>query len=149
MGGAVVLGVFMRWLHITSVVTLIGGFLYARFALWPVFESLEPAQAEALAKNTAVSVRPLLYTALVCNLVSGLYNYLTKASYPPLYHMLIGIKFLFVLHIYAVAILYASPNASAGKRRRWLTGLAISGLVIIAISADLRWLSLSALAPRP
>ncbi len=148
-GLGVVLGVFMRWLHITSVVTLIGGFLYARFALWPVLESLAPAQTDALAESTAVRVRALLYTALICNLGSGLYNYLTKTSYPPLYHMLIGIKFLFVLHIYAVAILYTMPDAVPAKRRRWLTGMAISGLIIIAISADLRWLSLTALARRP
>ena len=30
-----VLAVSMRWIHVTSVVTLIGGFIFARFALAP------------------------------------------------------------------------------------------------------------------
>jgi hypothetical protein len=56
--------------------------------------------------------------------------------------MWIGIKFLFVLHIFAVAILYTIPGAGEPKRRRWLTGMVISGLLVIAISAFLRWISL-------
>jgi hypothetical protein len=79
---------------------------------------------------------------LVTILGSGLYNYLTKANYPPHYHMWIGIKFLFVLHIFAVAILYTIPVAGEPKRKRWLTGMVVSGLIIIAISAYLRWISL-------
>ncbi len=47
--------------------------------------------------------------------------------------MVIGIKFLFVLHIFAVAILGTSPNADRNKRRRWLTGMAISGMIVIAL----------------
>jgi hypothetical protein len=79
---------------------------------------------------------------LVTILGSGLYNYLTKAVYPPHYHMWIGIKFLFVLHIFAVAILYTIPGAGEPKRRRWLTGMVMSGLIIIAISGYLRFISL-------
>jgi hypothetical protein len=78
---------------------------------------------------------------LATTLASGLFNYLTKSSYPPHYHMIIGIKFLFVLHIFAVAILYAMPGADLMKRRRWLTGMVVSGLIVIAISADLRWMT--------
>ena len=47
-----------------------------------------------------------------------------------------------VLHIFAVAILYTIPGAGEPKRKRWLTGMVVSGLIIIAISAYLRWISL-------
>ena len=137
-----VLAVCMRWIHITSVVTLIGGFIYARFALAPALAKLpEPTRGE-VGDRAVANFRPLLYTVLVTILGSGLYNYLTKASYPPHYHMWIGIKFLFVLHIFAVSILYAMPDADEAKRNRWLKGMAISGLIVIAISAWLRWISL-------
>jgi hypothetical protein len=56
--------------------------------------------------------------------------------------MWIGIKFLFALHIFAVAVLYTIPDAEAVKRNRWLSGMIASGLIIIAISAYLRFISL-------
>lgn len=140
-----VLAVFMRWLHIASVVALIGGFVYTRFGVWPALEALGPDQASVFVSQMISRARALLYTVLVTTLVSGVYNYVTKPSYPRNYHMVIGVKLLFVLHVFAVAILYTMPDASVPKRRRWLTGLVISGLVIIAISADLRWMSLNAL----
>lgn len=145
LGLQAVLAVFMRWLHIASVVSLIGGFIYARFGLWPALEALGPDQASVFVGHTIARTRALLYTVLVTTLVSGVYNYVTKPSYPRNYHMVIGVKLLFVLHVFAVAILYTMPDAGVSKRRRWLTGLVISGLVIIAISADLRWMSLNAL----
>lgn len=137
-----VLAVSIRWIHITSVVTLIGGFIYARFALSPALAKVpEPARGQ-IGDSAVANFRSLLYIVLVAILGSGLYNYLTKPSYPPHYHMLIGIKFLFVLHIFSVTILYTIPGAGEPKRKRWLTGLVFSGLVVIAISGVLRWISL-------
>lgn len=143
------LAIFMRWLHITSVVSLIGGFIYARVAVWPALESFGAGESPALIEAMAVRFRGLLYTLLVTITVSGLYNYLTKPAFPPHYHMWIGIKFLFVLHIFAVAILYTLPSSAPAKRKRWLTGIAISGLIVIAISAGLRWMSLNYLTRHP
>jgi len=137
-----VLAVCMRWIHITSVVTLIGSFIYARYMVTPALASLPDPARTAFDDGVAARFRPLLYTLLVTILGSGLYNYLTKKSYPAHYHMWIGIKFLFVLHIFAVTLMYAMPGANPAKRVRWLTGMAYSGLVIIAISGYLRWISL-------
>ena len=137
-----VLAVSIRWIHITSVVTLLGGFIYARFALAPALASLSELERQTVGRRTVEKFRPILYTVLITILGSGLYNYLTKASYPPHYHMVIGIKILFVLHIFAVAILYSMPNPDEAKRNRWLTGMVVSGLIIIAISGYLRWISM-------
>jgi len=103
MDATAVIGMSMRWLHIFSVVILVGAFFYT----WSTRSVI------------ASSFRMTLYLALLGILASGTYNYLTKASYPPHYHMWIGIKFLFVLHIFAVAILYTLPDASEAKRSRW------------------------------
>jgi uncharacterized membrane protein len=137
-----VLAVSMRWIHITSVVTLIGGFIFARFALAPALATLNEPQRGTLGKKVVDNFRPVLYTVLVTLIGSGLYNYLSKASYPPHYHMWIGIKFLFALHIFAVAVLYTVGEADEVKRNRWLSGMVVSGLIIIAISAYLRFISL-------
>jgi hypothetical protein len=129
-----VLGVCMRWIHIASVVTLIGGFIYARFAL----ASATPAVGEA----AAIAFRPLLYTVLVTVIGSGMYNYATKASYPPGYHMWMGIKLLLVLHIAAASVLYSVRAGDAARRNRTALGIVISGLIVIAIADYLRYLSL-------
>src|SRR6266852_2468679 len=130
-----VLGVCMRLIQITARVTLIGSVIYARFVLAPALGSIAEPGRSTIAKQAVERFRPLLFTVLVTLLGSGLYNYLSKASYPPHYHMWIGIKFLLVLHIFAVSILYAMPDADEAKRNRWLKGMAISGLIVIAISA--------------
>jgi hypothetical protein len=140
-----VLGIFSRWLHITSVVTLVGGFVYARYGVAPALETLPAAERLPFSNKIVANVRNLLYAAIAGALVSGLYNYLSKTSYPPHYHMLIGIKLLFVLHVFATAVLYTIPNANEGNRLRRLNWLVISGVIIITISDVLRWLSISAL----
>lgn len=136
------MAVLMRWIHITSVVTLIGGFIFARYAVTPALATLQEPERGTLGNKVVANFRPILYTVLVTIIGSGLYNYLTKPSYPPHYHMWIGIKFLFVLHIFAVAVLYTIPQAEEIKRTRWASGIAVSGLIIIAISAYLRFISL-------
>jgi uncharacterized membrane protein len=137
-----VLGVCVRWIHVASVVALIGGFIYARFVLAPALASLPTAERELVGSNAANTFRPLLIAVLILALGSGMYNYATKARYPPTYHMWMGIKLLLVLHIAASAILYSVRQSNQAKRNRTELGITISGLVVIAIAAYLRYLSL-------
>lgn len=140
-----VLGVCVRWIHIASVVTLVGGFIYARFVLAPALAALGEGERELVGSKAAVAFRPLLFTVLITALGSGMYNYATKASYPPGYHMWMGIKLLLVLHIFVSAILYSVRPANEAKRKRTAMSIAISGLIVIAIAAYLRYLSLAGL----
>jgi hypothetical protein len=110
----------MRWLHIASVVVLLGGVFYARVVVG----------------DMAKSFKPLAYCAISGILISGLYNFLSKSSFPPHYHAWFGIKVLLALHVFAAILLYRD-----GKRRS-LTGVVISGALILSISAYLRWISL-------
>jgi hypothetical protein len=115
-----ILHVSMRWLHIASVVVLLGGIFYARFAVG----------------DLAPGFKPLAYAAIGGILISGTYNFLSKPAFPPHYHMWFGIKILLVLHIFAATLLYRGQT-------RALTGIVISGALVIAISGWLRWLSLA------
>jgi hypothetical protein len=115
-----VLPIAMRFLHIASVIVLLGGIFYARFAVG----ELSP------------QFKPIIYSAIAGILLSGLYNFANKPCYPPTYHMWFGIKILLALHVFAAAILYKK-----GKERA-LTGIVISGSFIVAISAYLRYISL-------
>jgi uncharacterized membrane protein len=133
-----VLGVCVRWVHIASVITLIGGFIYARFVLAPALASVGPSDGDAVGSAAVRSFRPLLFTVLITALASGMYNYATKASYPPGYHMWMGIKLLLVLHIAASAVLYSVRDSAQAKRNRTALSIAISGLAVIAIAAYIR-----------
>jgi hypothetical protein len=113
------LSIGMRWLHLASIVVLLGGIFYARFAVGEL----------------AKGFKPVAYGAIGAILISGTYNFLSKSAFPPHYQMWFGIKILLVLHIFAATILYR------GKTRT-LTGIVISGAIVLAISGWLRWLSL-------
>src|SRR5947209_7469813 len=115
-----ILPLAMRWLHISSVVILLGGVFYARMVVGDIGKRF----------------KPLAYAAIGGILVSGTYNFLSKSKFPPHYHAWFGVKILLALHVFAVMILYRE-----GKTRS-LTGVVISGALILAISAFLRWMSL-------
>lgn len=138
----IVLGVLMRWLHIAGVVLLLGGVTYARWVLAPALGSLSPDLRRSVTARAAVQARGMMLGAVIAILGSGLYNFLTKGTYPPGYHMAFGIKMLLVLHIFAVAFLLAKPGADEDKRHRWMSGVIFSGGVVLVISAYLRWISL-------
>ncbi len=114
----------MRWLHIASVVILLGGVFYARFV-----EGVMSAR-----------FKPWAYAAIGGILISGTYNFLSKTAYPPHYHAWFGIKVLLALHVFGIVAIY-NPDVHKSKPRL-LTGVAISGALIVACSAYLRWLSL-------
>jgi len=134
------LNVLMRWLHITSVVVLIGGVLYACLIVAPAVASLPAAEQDALGDAMAARFRSLLYLAVLFLLCSGVYNLFLNLGRGPLYQSLLGIKLLLVLHVFAVGLLIVKPKNA--KRTRQLTGIMISGVIIIAISAVLRQLHL-------
>jgi hypothetical protein len=110
------LHIAMRWVHIASVIVLLGGAFYA----WFIGE-------------LDLGFKPVVYTAIGGILVSGTYNFLSKTAYPEHYHMWFGIKVLLALDVMAAVALY--------KKGRSLTRPLIFGAAIVAISAYLRWIS--------
>lgn len=131
-----VINVVMRWLHIASVVTLIGGMLYASAILAAAAGTLAPDAAHSLAEKAAARFRPLVWAAMAALVVSGVYNVVTTPGHSARYRLLLVIKLLLVLHVFAAAALATRPNNS--RRVRQMKGAFISGLVIVAISAYLR-----------
>jgi uncharacterized membrane protein len=136
-----VLSAIMRWLHITSAVVVVGGVLYARFVIAPALATLAAQDQETLGAAMAARYRSLLYLAMVFLAGTGLYNTIMNMGRGPLYQTHLGIKLLLVLHVFAVGLLIVRPKNP--KRSRQMTGMVISGLVILAISAVLRQLHLN------
>ncbi len=128
--------VIMRWLHFSSFVTLIGGMLYSRLVMTPALNSVSPDAAAALGEKTAARYRPFVLAGIGGLIISGTYNLLTNPGHSVKYHMLLGVKLVLVLHIFAVALLVTHKDNP--RRARQMTGTIISGLVVLAISAYLR-----------
>jgi hypothetical protein len=115
-----VLPLLMRWLHVASVIVLIGGVFYAR----------------VVAGDTAPGFKPVAYWGIGGIVISGFYNFMNKSLIPPHYNLWLGIKVLLALHVFAVTILYR------GNKRRSLTGVLMAGALILGIAEYLRWISL-------
>lgn len=130
------LGIFMRWLHIASVATLVGGMLYGWLVLVPATAAMAAETRQTMTDRTAELFRPLVFAAMALLLISGGYNLATTPGHNVRYYILLGLKLLLVAHVFAVGIVLVTKNPD--HRGRLFAGAGISGLAIILISAYLR-----------
>jgi hypothetical protein len=132
----------MRFLHILSAMLLAGGALAWRYGAIPAAEPLGDDLRRKAGDAMARAWRPFVLFGIAGILISGTYNLARKIAtvpLPPAYHMVIGIKILLALHVLAVMYLVARPGNE--KRARQLTGVVFSAVLIVALSAVLRWLT--------
>ncbi|MGA8026775.1 MAG: hypothetical protein WB992_06485 [Bryobacteraceae bacterium] len=136
-----------RFIHVISVVFFLGGVFYARQVLVPVLNSLPEDLRMQSAAGTQLRYRNTLFILLGLIVGSGLYNFFSYAGpkHGQAYQIWFGIKMLFVAHLLASAILWAtSPYGDvtiAGESKHRLASMAISGLIVVLISAYLRSLT--------
>ena len=130
------LNVFMRWLHIGSVATLVGGMIYGWTVMMASTGELAVEPRKALEERAAALFRRIVVAAIVCLTLSGVYNIVSYTGHTTRYHIILGIKLVLVAHIFASAVMLTQPNNP--RRRRQMASAAISGLIVIAISAYLR-----------
>ena len=145
---------FIQWLHVASVVLMIGGFFFFRVVLIPIANRFpEPINIilSALKRFSRV-----VWITLLTVLISGIYNFIsflrtaritaeeTEVDYS-LYILMLGIKFFIVFLIYTVAVVLTFPypvfEGFQKKPTPWLNIIIVLGLVIIFLSAFLRRLS--------
>lgn len=151
--GDVALDVFLhllfRFVHIASVVLLVGGVVYSRQVLVPALNDLPEEMRKRAARQAQERFRATLFTLLALIIGSGLYNFLTGPKHGPTYQIWFGVKILLVAHIVAASILWAaSPYGDVtadGRGKRRLVSIAVSGILVVLISAYLRSLTLRGL----
>ncbi len=138
----ILLHLLARFLHVGSVIVLLGGVFYARQVLVPTLSRLPEDQRSSAFAFSQKQFGGVLWTLLILILLSGFYNFFTYAGpkHTSTYQMWFGIKMLLVLHVAATAILWAT-SLKAEKVSRRLLSLSISGFAIVLISAYLRSLS--------
>jgi hypothetical protein len=69
---------------------------------------------------------------IVLLVATGIYNYVHTGTHSVRYHILLAVKLLLVLHIFAATLVSTRPNNP--RRVRQLTGAALSGLAAILIA---------------
>lgn len=134
------LDILMRFVHIVSAVTLVGGAMAWRFGLVALNQT--PDAARTRIENTVAAIMKTLFLGSMAGLLlSGLYQYMDRSKMAPAaWHAVIGVKFLLVLHVFAVGFLATKEDNA--KRSRQLTGVAVSGVAIVLLGAVLRSLSM-------
>ncbi len=143
----------MQWIHVGSVVLMIGGFFFLRTVLLPIANrSADPA---ALISSALRRFSGIVWTALLTVLISGLYNFISflraaraDASVGPmtsdysLYIFILGIKFFIVFLIFTLAVFLTFPypvfEVYQKRPAPWLTLTVTLGLIVVFLSAYLR-----------
>ena len=143
----------MQWIHVGSVVLMIGGFFFFRVVLLPIANrSADPA---ALVSPALRRFGGIVWTALLTILISGLYNFITffraaraAAAINPgvsdysIYIFVLAIKLFIVFLIFTLAIVLTFPypvfNVFQKRPAPWLNIIVLLGLVVIFLSAFLR-----------
>ncbi len=142
----------MQWIHVGSVVLMIGGFFFFRVVLLPIANrSSDPG---ALISSALRRFSGIVWTALLTVLISGLYNFISffraaragaidpAVSDYSLYILVLGVKLFIVFLIFTLAIFLTFPypvfDVYQKKPAPWLNLTVILGLIVIFLSAYLR-----------
>jgi uncharacterized membrane protein len=137
----------MRWTHILTAITAIGGSIFMRFVLMPVANTVLDEETHARLRTGLVKRwQRFVHTCILLFLISGFYNYfvVTGPAHPhqPLYHAMFGVKFLLALAIFAIAVVLTSTKDwSKGARanaKLWLGLLVALGVIVVMISGVMK-----------
>ena len=136
---------FMRWLHIFSVISAVGATVFLRLVLIPSMVEIKDEVRAQLMKSLAGRLRRLIHGAIGGILLSGLYNthLVWKTSVAP-YGIVYTIKVFLALMVFLIAIFLTSSRpkwaAFQAARKKWLSINLALGALIVALSAILRML---------
>ena len=141
------LNLALRWLHILSAITLVGGVLYTRFAVLPMLQTLGEEQRESVGAAMRKNWSLLLKISMALLLITGVTNMvlIPKTIEPELksqYSMMIGMKFLLALPVfYIVSVLNGRSNMAVKFREKsglWLNLAVFLSVAIVLLAGYLR-----------
>lgn len=137
--------VISRFLHVATAIVLLGGSAYIRFVLLPAARELPDEFHHSLRARMIARWKFFIHGGILLLLVSGFYNYLAVAqpvdAFRKQYHMLMGIKILLALGVFALASILVGRSAREGRQTsapRLLVMVLILGATIVGLSSYLR-----------
>ena len=136
------LNVLSRWIHVGTVIVLVGGSVFLRFVLLPAASQLPEDQHNRLRDLVMSKWRKFAGIGIGLLLLSGFYNYIVVAipqhKGDGLYNALLGIKILLAFGVFFLisALTGRSKRFEAirDNSSRWLLITILLAAIIVAIS---------------
>jgi hypothetical protein len=141
----------LRYMHILGAIALMGGTIFMRFALRPVVVGLPPETKASIHEQVRSRWSKVVMLTTLLILVSGITNLALagRNDYEPIfgmpkgYHMLVGVKFLLALPIFAIAALMSGRSNLAKKMQTnaefWMNLNLTLALVMVLMGGLLRF----------
>ncbi len=136
------LNVLSRWIHVGTVIVLVGGSVFMRFVLLPSASQLSEDQHNRLRDLVMSKWRKFAGIGIGLLLLSGFYNYIVVAipqhKGDGLYAGLLGIKIILAFVVFfLISALTGRSKRLEGIRdnsARWLSITILLAAIIVAIS---------------
>ncbi len=144
----VIFGIF-RWFHLVSIIALVGAMIGLRYVAWPTIADQPEEVQRRLLSRMRRPLAGLAWSATLAAIISGTVNLVRALTVPPApistWHMIFGIKVLLAFGLFAIALGLSWPSREANmfqrRRRVWLSMGGHLGLLLVALSVALRFLS--------
>lgn len=142
--------VALRWVHVLSVVTLVGGLIFQCCVLLPGLKVLSDEQRTALREAMRGTWAKCVMVTAGLILLSGIVN--IGITFPRtdfggpkgLYHGLVGLKLLLAFVILYIASLLSGRSAAAHRFREkegmWLNVVVFLGIIAICVGGVMRFI---------
>ena len=136
----------VRWIHILSAITAVGGLFFLRFVLLPAArDTLDDETHAKLREAVMKRWKKVVMVVIGLLFLTGLYNLMVvgmpKVKEHPSYPMIFGIKFLAALGVFFLAsVLAGSAKVFDGLRARaplWMSIAALLAVVVVVLSGVL------------
>lgn len=152
-----ILELALRWLHIMSAATAIGGMVFIFVALLPSLAEVDEATRGKLHAELRSRWSKVVMAAIGMLLITGFVNFfLTNNKYDfkgTPYHMLFGIKFLVALAVFFLSSVLTGRSGLAEKLRKnarlWVAVNLVLVMIVVGLSGGLKWIREHAPAKTP
>lgn len=138
-------GTLIHWLHLSSVIAVLGGAIYVRFVVTPSASKLPGVAQEEFERQVRKRAIPVIHGGLLVLLISGFANIarvMGEGGRPPIYTWLLLVKIVLGVVVIALAGLLtvrAEGMESLNRHRGlWMLFNIVLGLIVVAISAYIR-----------
>ena len=137
----------LRWVHILSAITMVGGAFFMKFALLPGLKAIDGDQREVVGASIrgfwskcVMATSGLLLISGFVNVFSIMKTYGTNFDGP--YHAMLGIKMLLAFAIFALSAILSGRSANAQKLRQnesmWLNVNVALAIAVVCIAGYMK-----------
>lgn len=137
MDGDFVLALMSRWIHVGTVIVLVGGTCFMKLVAGPVLKDQSPELMTAIRSRW----KKFVHGGIALLILSGVFNYIQAMPLHKgdgLYHGMVGTKIILAFVVFILASVLVGRSAGTQKFRdnsaKWMTVLLLLSALIIAMS---------------